>query len=168
MSGWKIITRDLYAAGGGPLPRKAFDRHHPGGGSNYAIQRAARLGLIASAKRGLSRDWTITARGIDWCSGRIEIVGSSLRSDPDPHADALRVERLVSDATEAAAACRRLTHRQAEVLVLVAKGFTCKEVGARAGLASKSVNGHLKRIYQVLGCSRAVEAAVVAAKAGLV
>lgn len=71
------------------------------------------------------------------------------------HADALA--RLAS-----------LTAREREVLVLSSKGLTLKEVASCLRVACGTINDHRKNIYRKLDVNSAVEAAVIAAKAGLV
>lgn len=61
-----------------------------------------------------------------------------------------------------------LTPREREVLVLAAKGMQLHEIGELAGINRWTVNDHMKRIYQKLDVCSRVEAAVIAAKAGLV
>ena len=63
---------------------------------------------------------------------------------------------------------RRLTGRQQEVLVYVAKGMTSKEVAQALGLEHATVEMHRRKIFSRLGITRATEMAVLAAKAGLV
>lgn len=62
----------------------------------------------------------------------------------------------------------RLSRRQREVLVLTSKGMTVRETAAVAGMSPGTVNDHRKAIFRKLDVSSAVEAAVIAAKAGLV
>ena len=76
MSAWRIITKNLYAAGGGPVHANAFDmpdlsRETFWGG----IYRAKELGMIentvsswGNAARGR---WSLTQKGRDWCDGRL-------------------------------------------------------------------------------------------------
>lgn len=73
MSAWKILVRNLYDQGGGPLPMRAFDPHlglHP----DLHMQTAKRLGLVESRRVKFVWFWTLTERGRDWCEGRLEIV----------------------------------------------------------------------------------------------
>lgn len=64
--------------------------------------------------------------------------------------------------------CATLTAREAEALVLIAKGLGYKEVGKHMGISRSTVEVHVGRIAEKLGVSRVVESAVIAAKAGLV
>ena len=79
MSAWRIITKALYAAGGGPVHTSAFDTcelsYH---GFWNGIERAGHLGLIVNTVSGFSGAdaagrWELTDRGRDWCDGRIVV-----------------------------------------------------------------------------------------------
>lgn len=67
--------------------------------------------------------------------------------------------RLVND---------RLTPRERDVLQLTAKGYEAGEIGRLLGLSVWTVRDHHKAIYKSLGVNSVQEAAVIAAKAGLV
>jgi two-component system, NarL family, nitrate/nitrite response regulator NarL len=73
------------------------------------------------------------------------------------------------------AACRRppapievgLTDREAEVLRLVARALTNREIAARLGLSEQTVKNHLKHILQKLHLKNRVGLAVYAKECGL-
>ena len=71
MSGWRVMLRDLYKAGGGPLQRIQFDFHWSGGLSDYALKRLNDFGLMVSEKRGDGWYWTITQLGNDLIEERL-------------------------------------------------------------------------------------------------
>lgn len=52
----------------------------------------------------------------------------------------------------------RLTNREREVLVLVAKGLAAKQVARRLGISHKTVERHKTRIFSKLGVPNAVAA----------
>ena len=58
-----------------------------------------------------------------------------------------------------------LTRREREVLVLVAKGRTNKEIAARMHVRATTVNKHLERIYENLGVRTRTAAAAAAFRA---
>ena len=62
----------------------------------------------------------------------------------------------------------RLTEREAEVLQRVAKGFTLPEIAQQFGLSRHTVADHIKQIYRKLNVSSRAEAALEAARRGLV
>lgn len=71
-------------------------------------------------------------------------------------------------AQDAADRCEALARRQREVLVLLSKGFGNREIAAALGISPNVVREHKQAVYKVLEVCGAVEAAVLAAKAGLV
>lgn len=52
-----------------------------------------------------------------------------------------------------------MTLRQAEVLSLVAAGFTDKEIAARLGITPRAVSKHLERLYKQLQLRNRADAA---------
>lgn len=61
-----------------------------------------------------------------------------------------------------------LSERERQVLAQVALGLTLDEVAQRLDVSRNTVHTHLKRIYRKLEISTRVEAAMVAARLGLV
>lgn len=62
----------------------------------------------------------------------------------------------------------RLTERESEVLQRVAKGFTLAEIASQFGLTRNTVAAHIKNVYRKLNVSSRAEAALEAARRGLV
>jgi DNA-binding NarL/FixJ family response regulator len=73
-----------------------------------------------------------------------------------------------ADALQAAILCNTLTQLERDVLVLSAKGFGSREVGALLGKNYKTVDRYRSDIMAKLDVGSTIEAAVIAAKAGLV
>lgn len=71
-------------------------------------------------------------------------------------------------AQDAADRCATLTNRQVEALVLLAKGIEYRDAAAIMGCGAATARDLRKAIYKKLEVGSAVEAAVLAAKAGLV
>ena len=174
MAHWETITHALHRAGGGPLRRSEFDFEFE---CEFAaisgIRRAHVLGLVAvqivkiQGGRNVST-WTLTQRGLDWCMGRVALVSRSwLRAVETDDDRQTRISRLVADSTEAFSACARLTTRQREILVLLAKGFTRAEIAKRLAIQPGSVTTRSVRLCATIGCTRTAEAIVLAAKAGI-
>jgi DNA-binding NarL/FixJ family response regulator len=61
-----------------------------------------------------------------------------------------------------------LSPRESEVLTYLSKGFTIREIAGLLGIRWFTVNDHIKSIYRKLDVSSRAEAAVLAAKRGLV
>jgi len=55
----------------------------------------------------------------------------------------------------------KLTHREFEVLKLLACGLSNKEIAQRLSMAHHTANQHLKNIYRKLAVSNRVEAVAV-------
>jgi DNA-binding NarL/FixJ family response regulator len=62
----------------------------------------------------------------------------------------------------------RLTERESEVLQRVAKGFTLAEIAQQFGLTRNTVAAHVKNVYRKLNVTSRAEAALEAARRGLV
>jgi DNA-binding NarL/FixJ family response regulator len=60
-----------------------------------------------------------------------------------------------------------MTPREREILGLVAKGHSVREVATRLSLSHHTVSDHLKRIYRKLNINSRAEAALEAARMGL-
>ena len=91
----------------------------------------------------------------------------------------MRAGRLDADAVDAVlgaaghrVARRRegpagLTHREVEVLVLLARGLSNKAIGARLVVSPKTVGHHVEHIYRKIGCSTRAAASLFAMQHGL-
>ncbi len=103
---------------------------------------------------------------------------------PDRASDLLRAEvaagRLDADAVGAVLTAaghhapvrrafpRGLTEREAEVLGLLARGYTNKQIATRLGLSAKTVSNHLEHVYTKLDLSSRAAATLFATRHGLV
>lgn len=75
------------------------------------------------------------------------------------------VEQAAADARELV---RGLTPREREVLILICKGLKRREIGSMLGVSPKTVDVHRDHVHQKFEVNSASEAAVIAAKAGIV
>ena len=169
MSAWKILAKSLYAKGGGPLPRKAFDEGvTTEAAACHGVQVAKKHGVFTLGRHEKQWVYTLTEKGIAWCEGSVTICPSR----PSPVCETVeqrfvRVERLIADAQEAFDSLAQLTVHQRAILVLYAKGFNYREIGDRLGRKGPGVEAAGQRILAALGCARIIEAAGLAFKAGL-
>ena len=62
----------------------------------------------------------------------------------------------------------RLTERETQVLQRVAKGYTLPEIAQQLGLSRHTIGDHIKQVYRKLDVSSRAEAALEAARRGLV
>jgi len=91
-----------------------------------------------------------------------DFARSSAQSQPEPASSAVRA--LLAPPDHLAS----LTPRESEVLTFLSKGFTIREISDLLGIRWFTVNDHIKSIYRKLDVSSRAEAAVLAAKQGLV
>lgn len=61
-----------------------------------------------------------------------------------------------------------LTGRESEVLILLAKGLTCKELASMLSISPHTTADHVKNIYRKLNINTRAEASLEAARLGLV
>ena len=61
-----------------------------------------------------------------------------------------------------------LTEREVEVLRLVVRGLTNKEIGGDLFISVKTVNNHVRNILEKIGASNRTEAATYAMRSGLI
>lgn len=157
----------------------------------------ARIGAIASLAQercdGSGHHRGLTAPAIP-ITGRLLAAGCAYRTMAEPRAQRpamtekqaatelraeVRVGRLDTDAVEAvltAAGTSRgrrrtgpagLTPREVEVLQLIARGASTREVAQRLGITSKTAETHIERIYAKTGASTRSTVTLFAMKNGL-
>ncbi|MDD9932001.1 MAG: FHA domain-containing protein [Myxococcales bacterium] len=112
-----------------------------------------RVRELRSRARKHSRDRTMP-------EGQVAAIQASVRQ-----ADARRETQPDGPAGEDAAA--QLSKREREVLVLVARGHTSREIAERLGLSVKTVEGYRARISDKLGLRGRAELVEFALAAGL-
>ena len=113
------------------------------------------------------------------CEPRPHRPAFSVRAATDAlHAD-VRAGRLSADAVEAVLAAagqhrpkRRtgpagLTAREVEVLMLIARGASNKQVARALGITTKTAGTHIERIYTKIGASTRSTATLFAMQYGL-
>ncbi len=83
----------------------------------------------------------------------------------DGIARALAVQRILP---EAASPFSRLTHREFQILLMIAEGIEVAEIAERLALTRKTVCGHRQRIFAKLGVRTEVELLHLAWRHGLV
>jgi DNA-binding NarL/FixJ family response regulator len=65
-------------------------------------------------------------------------------------------------------AAQRLTHRQVEVLRLLAEGAQAKAIASSLGIAETTARNHIAGVLRRLGCHSQLEAVAVARRTGLI
>jgi DNA-binding NarL/FixJ family response regulator len=76
--------------------------------------------------------------------------------------------RLARQARESSGVRASLTDRELEILDLVSRGLTVKQVASRLGLSPRTVETHIAKLYRKLGVRNRVQAVSKAAALGLV
>jgi DNA-binding NarL/FixJ family response regulator len=76
--------------------------------------------------------------------------------------------RLARQAREAASVRSTLTERELEILTLLARGLTVKQVATRLGIGPRTVETHIAKTYRKLGVRNRVQAVSRATALGLV
>jgi len=61
-----------------------------------------------------------------------------------------------------------LTEREMEVLIMAAKGYTNKAIGAQLGISDRTVQGHLAHIFNKLNATSRTEAVMRAVSMGMI
>ena len=140
-----------------PLPR-------PSPGGRAAPGHPPRPGDRLSAPRAPSGCWA--AAGRSWCSPRSGRPSTRLRHTASaPPRSCSRPRRCRSSWQPSGGGARRarrcgagprghrptLTTREQEVVRLVVEGRSNDEIGAALGIATKTVEGHLRRVFDRLG-----------------
>jgi DNA-binding NarL/FixJ family response regulator len=74
--------------------------------------------------------------------------------------------QLLADRSTAAPS-ERLSAREREVLILVARGSANKQIARQLGISEKTVKGHLTHVFQALGVADRTQAALWAERHGL-
>lgn len=81
MSGWKVVTRELYAAGR-PLKRVEFEQHASGADPYKSLRDAKKHGLVRSVRRHFTHVWELTDAGRAWVEGRAELAPQKRNGKP--------------------------------------------------------------------------------------
>ena len=114
------------------------------------------------------------ARGYILKSAPLDRVLPMLREARDgglplsPAVASLVVETMLANRTSEPQAAEALTERETELLVLLARGATYAQCAEALSIGVGTVQGYVKNIYAKLDVSSKAEAAVAAARLGLV
>ena len=85
--------------------------------------------------------------------------------------DGAAVEAVLAAAGQQASTRRQwpagLTNREVEVLTLVARGSSSKEIAALLATSPKTVRNHIEHIYVKIGVNSRVAASLIAVQQGL-
>lgn len=160
-----LIDLDLPDGSGVDLIRE-FSRAYPAChcivATIYADDRHLFPALRAGAQGYLLKD-----QPIDRVVAALQAIGGG--EPPLSPAIAQRLLRVFSDEqAQGTVEEARLTARERETLVLIAKGFRLPDVAQQLGVTRHTAAGFIKAIYRKLNISSRAEAALEAARMGLV
>jgi ATP/maltotriose-dependent transcriptional regulator MalT len=122
----------------------------------------ARQGLSAATLTGMIEPFVFAYRGLP------EIL-VCLLEDPDVHDDLTSILILVGDAALAdvsspGSSILKLSHREKEVLSLLAQGLTNREIGSALFISPVTVKVHVRHIFDKLGVKSRAAAAMRASQ----
>jgi DNA-binding CsgD family transcriptional regulator len=137
--------------------------HIQDGLSELEARAREELGAALEATRRAGR---VTGRGDQVTAALWPFTGAG--SDPGAHPRLAGAPDRAADADPAVGSELPLTRREREVAGLIARGLTNRQIGAQLFIAERTVDTHVGRILDKLGCtSRAQVAAIVTAAAAV-
>lgn len=95
-------------------------------------------------------------------------AGERVFTPEQEHLAVAELGRLARQAREAAAVRETLTQRELEILTLLARGLSVKQVATRLGIGPRTVETHIGKVYRKLGVRNRVQAVSRATALGLV
>lgn len=79
-----------------------------------------------------------------------------------------RLQLRVYDATEGGKSAQALHPRETEVLELIARGMSNKQIGIELGISDRTVSSHIVSIFKKLGARSRTQAVLYAVREGLI
>ena len=136
-------------------------------GHQARAQQEARLALACATRTGLVESFVCAYRGLP------ELL-VCLLEDKSLHADVTHVLRVVGDAEVLPAKLQsagehsilQLSPREKEVLALLARGLTNRQIGKQLFISPVTVKVHVRHIFEKLGVKSRAEAALRFAQLG--
>jgi DNA-binding NarL/FixJ family response regulator len=163
-----------------------LDLSLPGEVQGFDVARAIR------AERGPTRILVLTARtdeeavfeavrvgadgylektvGVRFIADALRRIGAGERvfSPEQQRAALTELGRLAARAREASGLRASLTDRELQILEMLSRGLTVKQVASRLGLSGRTVESHVAKLYRKLGVRNRVQAVSRAASLGLI
>ena len=160
-----LIELDLPDGSGVDLIRE-FSRAYPSCRSIVATIFADDRHLFPALRAG-AQGYLLKDQPVERVVAALQAIGGG--EPPLSPAIAQRLLRVFSDEqNQGAMEEARLTARERETLVLIAKGFRLPDVAQQLGVTRHTAAGFIKAIYRKLNISSRAEAALEAARMGLV
>jgi DNA-binding NarL/FixJ family response regulator len=156
-----LILLDLGLPGiNGAEAVREFRRIQPGAVIVIVSATEHRQEAAAAARAGAN---AMVSKGVDMDVLR-DIVVQALAGNLQPDRKWLTP---VATRSFDAKASLRLTTRQAEIVALVSRGLSNKEIGLRLGLAEITVKTHLSAVFRALGVTNRTQAVMALRSLGL-
>jgi DNA-binding NarL/FixJ family response regulator len=130
--------------------------------SSFGVREAVMAAVLAGASGFLTKN--VSHRKL--LEGIRTVAGGGSMLDSAVTGDVLGSLRSLADAETPAGP--HLSDREREVLQLVARGLTNKEIGLELGISPITARNHVSRVLDELGVSNRTLAAVVGAQHGLI
>ncbi len=147
------------------LDGSGYHRSLPGS----ALSPSARILAAADAYHAMTEARPYRpALGADDAAAELRGEVRAGRLDSDAAGDVLTAAGHGRTSARERARPAGLTARELEVLLLVARGATSRDVAEQLGIAEKTARNHVERIYSKLGVSTRAEASLYAMRHGLV
>jgi DNA-binding NarL/FixJ family response regulator len=160
-----LVDLDLPDGSGVDLIRE-FSRLYPACRCIVATIFADDRHLFPALRAG-AQGYLLKDQPMDRVVAALQAIGGG--EPPLSPAIAQRLLRVFSDEqNQSAMEEARLTARERETLVLIAKGFRLPDVAQQLGVTRHTAAGFIKAIYRKLNISSRAEAALEAARMGLV
>ncbi|MDQ1034463.1 two-component system response regulator DevR [Streptomyces sp. V3I8] len=121
--------------------------------------------LLDSIMAGASGYVLKQIRGADLVSAVRTVAAGQSLLDPSAAAKLMARLREGDRPKEEPDALPGLTERERDILALIGKGLTNRQIGQQLFLAEKTVKNHISRLLAKLGVERRIQAAVIATQA---
>ncbi|MFJ8936560.1 response regulator [Streptomyces sp. NPDC102365] len=121
--------------------------------------------LLDSIMAGASGYVLKQIKGADLVSAVRTVAAGQSLLDPSATAKLMARLREGDQPKEEPEALPGLTERERDILALIGKGLTNRQIGQQLFLAEKTVKNHISRLLAKLGVERRIQAAVIATQA---
>lgn len=163
-----LILMDIEMPQGDGISATAFVRQHVPGTKVVILTGYDNPDLIFRALKAGAVGYLLkNARPKDILDTLRKVAGGEIFLNPELASKFLREFQRDQEAEDVRRLVQTLTHREEEVLRLVATGATNREISQRLFISELTVKMHLASIFRKLQVNDRTKAAILALKAGL-
>jgi len=163
-----LILMDIEMPQGDGISATAFVRQHAPGTKVVILTGYDNPDLIFRALKAGAVGYLLkNARPKDILDTLRKVAGGEIFLNPELASKFLREFQRDQEAEDVRRLVQTLTHREEEVLRLVATGATNREISQRLFISELTVKMHLASIFRKLQVNDRTKAAILALKAGL-